>query len=594
MICARCGAETGAAGGANQCVECASDPRLDGRYRLEALLGQGTHGMTYRARAPDGATVAVKMVNLGRGLAVERRAALDREVAVLRSIEHPRVPDVVDDFTVRSGMTRYRCIVQTFIDGPPLSRVMRERRPTVAAVMGWVAEIADVLDWLHRLAPPIIHRDIKPDNVLRRRADGALMLIDFGSVRDTVVETLGGTMGIGTAGYMAPEQLTGDVGPRSDVYSLGAMTIELLTQRPPHELRERGGRLHWPADVFPQAVGAFVDRLVDPDPAKRPSAAEARDAARRLAADPEASSAAPLALTRAVAKPVRPAGDRDSSASAPAVDDPSSWRVPRAARRARTALGLLGLGALVGTLASPFVAEVTAWAGLICAPISLYGVWQSLAAGVKRGAAVAASAFGLMLAIFAAVNLLGIGPMDARGVFPLVLVPYVAVTGRGWWRAMGELASATRPPALPTPDGASTFDASPAIPREPPPTPAVRHRKAQRAAWICGGSLIVASLFAFEDIESLMVSAPAAVVLGLWLTWRGRAANLRLAEVMGLSMPAGALALFVAVEYFRVSYWDNRAGLSTGVFVYAVLMALLSLAVGFSRPPEDPPEDLPA
>ncbi len=593
MICARCGAETGAAGGVNQCVECAADPRLDGRYRLEVLLGQGTHGMTYRARGPAGEQVAVKMVNLGHRLTAERRAALDREVEVLRSIDHARVPAMLDDFTVRSGMTRYRCIVQTFVDGPDLAGVVRERRPTVADVLGWVADIADVLDWLHRLAPPIIHRDIKPNNVLRRRVDGALVLIDFGSVRDTVVETLGGTMGIGTAGYMAPEQIVGDVSPKSDVFSLGATAIELLTRRPPHDLRERSGRLVWPSSAFPPAVVALVDRMVDPAPERRPSAAETRDEARRLAADPDAVAETPLSLARPVRKPRSSSPAVRSAAAAPTPK-------PRAARSARAALGLLAIAAVIGTVASPFVAEVSAWAGLIGAPIAVFALWQSLKAGVKRGAAVAGSALGVILALFVAVNLLSIGPMDARSVFPWVLVPYVMLALRPWGKAMIGLSRAARGVALDgtLPDGTLPDGTLPdgTLPDGTPgqtalaptePTPAMLHRKAQRAASISGVAMVLAGVAAFEDVESLMISAPVAVVLGLWTTWRGRRAALRPVELMGLSMPAGALALFVAVEFFRMSYWDNRHGLATATFVYGVLMALLSMMVRFFKPPRD-------
>lgn len=569
MICARCGADTAD----ETCGACGADARLDGRYRLQALLGQGTHGMTWKALRPDDTPVAVKMVNLGAGLAGERRAALDREVAVLRALDHPRIPAMLDDFTTRSGMTRYRCIVQTFVDGPDLAAVVAGRRASVVDVLGWIADIADVLDWLHGLAPPIIHRDIKPQNILRR-SDGALVLIDFGSVRDTIVETLGGTMGIGTAGYMAPEQITGDVGPRSDVFALGATAIELLIRRPPHELRERGGRLVWPGDQFPPAVAALVDRMVDPDPTLRPTAAEVRDAARRLAADPDApAERPPIRLAKVVGPPT--GDDSASGALAPVDAMPPVIDRRRRAGRARNALALQVFGAFVGLCAAPFAAEISAWAGLVSAPLSLYAAYNGWRAGSKWAGGVALSVFMVILGLFVVVNLFSIGPYDARAFFPIVLVPYYLLAARPTTRAFEELAAIreapeTGAPLVPTAD-----------------LPALR-RRAIRWSWLSGAAMVAAGLGAFEDIESYMISAPVAAVLGIWTFSRGRLARMPAVQWLGLSMPTMALSLFVAIELFRVSYWDHRHTLAPLMLAYGVLVALGAIAIGFKKPKDDP------
>lgn len=453
MICARCGAPDAApldTAAAPTCAECGSDPRLDGRYALARLLGQGTHGMTYRAIAPDGGAVAIKMVNLGHGLDPSRRAALDREVAVLRGLDHPRIPAMLDDFTARSGMTRYRCIVQTFIDGADLLTAARERRPSVREVMAWVAEIADVLAWLHGLAPPIIHRDIKPQNVLRRRSDGALVLIDFGSVRDTVVETLGGTLGVGTAGYMAPEQIVGDVGPASDLYGLGAMTIELLTHTPPHALRERGGRLVWPSASYPPAVAALVDRLVDPDPARRPaSAAAVRDEARRLAEDPEqpsgmaspdataptGSDVTPLALpipamvSVANIDPTRPESSHPweslhASDLVARAEDATAIR-----HRALAWCGLSGpLVAIAGFIAFIQIESIIG-SGPIAALLGIKIAREGKRAGLSRVRAIGWTLPAVAFAVFAAINLLAIGTTQASQFIPHGIVLYAIALG---------------------------------------------------------------------------------------------------------------------------------------------------------------------
>ncbi len=571
MICARCGADTAD----ETCTACGADARLDGRYRLQALLGQGTHGMTWRALRPDDTPVAVKMVNLGAGLAGERRAALDREVAVLRALDHPRIPAMLDDFTTRSGMTRYRCIVQTFVDGPDLAAVVAGRRASVVDVLGWIADIADVLDWLHGLAPPIIHRDIKPQNILRR-SDGALVLIDFGSVRDTVVETLGGTMGIGTAGYMAPEQITGDVGPRSDVFALGATAIELLIRRPPHELRERGGRLVWPGEQFPPAVTALVDRMVDPDPTRRPTAAAVREAARRLAADPDAPPERPPVRLAKVVGPAPPTGDDPPSGALAPVEPPLPAIARRSrADRARNALALQVFGAFVGLCAAPFAAEISAWAGLISAPLSLYAAYNGWRAGSRWAGGVALSVFAVILGLFVVVNLFSIGPRDARTFFPIVLVPYYLLAARPTVRAFGELAAIRESPetaALPVPAVG---------------LPALR-RRAVRWSWLSGAAMVAAGLGAFEDIESYMISAPVAAALGVWTFSRGRLARMPAVQWLGLSMPTMALSLFVALEFFHISYWDHRHTLAPLMLIYGVLVALGAIAIGFTTP-KDPP-----
>ena len=268
QFCASCGDKTTE----QPCSACGLEPRLGGRYALRELLGQGSHGMTWRAEDDRGRVVAVKVINLGRGLKPEGQRALDREVAVLRQLSHPRIPDLLDDFSTRSGMTRYRCIVQEFIDGPHLLDELDATRHTAREVMATIAEAAEILAHLHNLTPPIIHRDIKPQNLIRRRSDDALVLIDFGSVRDTLVGTMGGTMSVGTIGYMAPEQITGEVRPASDRYALGALAVHLITRQPPKLTHNPADPIRWRKPIgLPTAIGVFIDSLLHLDPDQRPS-----------------------------------------------------------------------------------------------------------------------------------------------------------------------------------------------------------------------------------------------------------------------------------------------------------------------------------
>ena len=289
-FCAACGETTLS----EPCTSCGADPLLGGRYALRELLGQGSHGMTWRADR-GGEDVAIKVINLGHGLQEDAQQALDREVTVLGQLSHPCIPRLIDDFSTRSGMTRYRCIVQSFIDGPTLLDELKTTRYTPAEVMSIIAEIAEILEHLHGLTPPIIHRDIKPQNLIRRAEDRALVLIDFGSVRDTLVGTLGGTMSVGTVGYMAPEQITGEVRPASDLYALGALAVHLLTRQPPQLTHDPSDPIRWRRpDGLPAPIGELVDALLQPRAADRPeSAAVVARRARILAAGPPFQDTAP-------------------------------------------------------------------------------------------------------------------------------------------------------------------------------------------------------------------------------------------------------------------------------------------------------------
>ena len=153
-----------------------------------------------------------------------------------------------------------------------------------------VWELLDLLEYLHTLSPPVYHRDIKPGNIMRRPS-GPLALIDFGSVRDALVEeTIGDSTVVGTFGYMAPEQFQGRAFPGTDLYGLGVTAAVLLTRREPHTMVDGSGRLQWRpyANVDPD-LAALIDALVQTDPRHRVSAVpEARARLRPLVEPPVA------------------------------------------------------------------------------------------------------------------------------------------------------------------------------------------------------------------------------------------------------------------------------------------------------------------
>jgi hypothetical protein len=138
-------------------------------------------------------------------------------------------------------------------------------------VRRFLDQAAEVLGYLHGRAPPVIHRDLKPGNVLRR-PDGSFAFVDFGSVRDSL-KPEGGSTVVGTFGYMAPEQFQGRALPGSDVYAVGATALAMLTRREPEDLPHRGLGIDVAAALGGQVSPGLVrvlGAMLEPDPDRRP------------------------------------------------------------------------------------------------------------------------------------------------------------------------------------------------------------------------------------------------------------------------------------------------------------------------------------
>ena len=273
MICAFCGEETPT----NPCGECGQSPLLNEQYRLSRVLGQGAVGTTYAAeRLVDGRLVAVKEMPLRRAETDKARQLIEREVALLRQLDHPGIPTHDDDFMAGRGKHRALYLVQEYIDGTPLSEAIRSERLTEAEVLDILDALLPILGYLHSLRPPVIHRDIKPDNIMRR-PDGALVLIDFGSARDAVKDPdLGGSTVAGTFGFMAPEQFAGDAMPATDLYALGMLAVVLLTRKEARGFQERASLEGWlKAASVSAPMQALIADLTAEAPADRPASAAA-------------------------------------------------------------------------------------------------------------------------------------------------------------------------------------------------------------------------------------------------------------------------------------------------------------------------------
>ncbi|HEY4002643.1 MAG TPA: serine/threonine-protein kinase, partial [Candidatus Xenobia bacterium] len=217
---------------------------LQQKYRIENVLGRGGMGDVYLAHASHlKDQVAVKEVHPPMGKPDIQEAALQQfrqEAGLLRGLKHRMLPRVYDYFEL-DGVAY---MVMEYIKGRSLDAVMMaEDEPLpIPMVMGWAADLCDVLDYLHTHDPVVVYRDLKPSNIMLD-VNGKIKLIDFGISKtfDKANPALTSTFARGaiSPGFTAPEQYSGGTDPRTDLYSLGATLYALLTRTPPPSAVER-------------------------------------------------------------------------------------------------------------------------------------------------------------------------------------------------------------------------------------------------------------------------------------------------------------------------------------------------------------------
>ena len=252
MECRECGAMLAAT--AKFCSECgwrvqaAPDPNVDPlkealeksigfQYRIERLLGRGGMGAVYLAHelALD-RDVAIKVLPPDQAGSPERRDRFKREARIAARLNHPYIVPLYT-FGEVDGLVYF---VMGYITGESLAaRLKRQKRLEAEDARTLLVHISDALDYAHRQG--VVHRDIKPDNILIDEASGFPMLTDFGIAKATLTDTQLTTTGqmMGTPDYMSPEQVSGnsEVGPASDLYSLGIVAYEILSGQLPFEAK---------------------------------------------------------------------------------------------------------------------------------------------------------------------------------------------------------------------------------------------------------------------------------------------------------------------------------------------------------------------
>jgi serine/threonine protein kinase len=243
---------------------------LQNRYRLLKLIGRSNGGRTFLAADEQGETelcVIKQWIAPSTASAPQWSSVAQFRQAVVRLShvsQHPHLPTIFDAFE-QNG---HYYLVQAWIDGQNLEQELAEAGVfSEADVRQVLITVLPVLEFIH--CHQIIHRDIKPANIIRRAQDGQLILVDFGAATETTQVALGATATpVGSAEYVAPEQVKGRASFASDLYSLGVTCIHLLTQLSPFDLLgDEGKNWRWRSYLphpITVSLGQVLDKMLQP------------------------------------------------------------------------------------------------------------------------------------------------------------------------------------------------------------------------------------------------------------------------------------------------------------------------------------------
>ncbi|MGK7872562.1 MAG: GUN4 domain-containing protein [Xenococcaceae cyanobacterium] len=279
------------------CLTCGSPLLLIERYRAIQPIGKGGFARTFLGvdeHMPSQPCCAIKQLYVQHqnpGIVKKAVELFNQEAVRLDDLgKHPQIPKFLGHFEQNGQLY----LVQEFIEGQTLAQeIWKKGTDPEAQIWQILRDLLPVLQFIHE--HQVIHRDIKPDNIIRHQSDSKLVLIDFGVARlFTNTAMMGGATIVGTPEYMAPEQTRGKVLPASDLYSLGVTCIRLLTGVPTLEMFDFVNEQWRWRDYLPPGIrvssqlGKILERLVQPSLRQRyQSAAEvlkAIDTASKLAA----------------------------------------------------------------------------------------------------------------------------------------------------------------------------------------------------------------------------------------------------------------------------------------------------------------------
>lgn len=245
---------------------------LDRRYQVTQVLGAGGFGKTYLAqdtRRPGNPICVVKQlkpISNETGFLETARRLFTSEGETLEQLgSHEQIPRLLAYFEEDNEFF----LVQELIEGHTLTEeLLPGQRWEESRVIELLIEVLNILEFVHSRG--VIHRDIKPDNLIRRNSDRKLVLVDFGAVKQmhTQLATTyahSNTIAVGTPGYMSSEQARGQPRPNSDIYALGVIAIQALTGLAPMQMQDdqNTGEILWEHLVYvSKGLAAIVTKMV--------------------------------------------------------------------------------------------------------------------------------------------------------------------------------------------------------------------------------------------------------------------------------------------------------------------------------------------
>ena len=247
-------------------------------YNLLDVLGSGGTAIAYRAEK-DGQQYCIREHRFGKrddGRGEFKGIDLfQREYQVLKGLNHPQIPKVYDFFEMQEGRDLSLYMVQELAAGKCLESLLKQdgvfKEEEAVDIM---LQVSKILEYIHSQVPAVIHRDVKPSNIMLDKT-GKIYLIDFGIVQQKVLETIGGSTMFGTLGYGAPELFAGQAKTQSDIYSVGATLLKLVSGISPEQMME-GFNVNY-ADTVKfnnPSLDTLVGNLVLFDPKQRVQTAQ--------------------------------------------------------------------------------------------------------------------------------------------------------------------------------------------------------------------------------------------------------------------------------------------------------------------------------
>ncbi|MFN6290279.1 MAG: GUN4 domain-containing protein [Pseudanabaena sp.] len=265
------------------CTQCGAKLQIQDRYRALKVIGQGGFGKTFLAQdesKPSQPRCVIKQFafetinpNASQGTLDIAIRLFEQEAKRLDDLgKHPQIPELLS-FTIHEGK---QYLIQEFIDGETLEQELaRVGAFSEQQVWDVLVEVLQILEFVH--SKSVIHRDISPDNIIRRRSDKKLVLVDFGAAKHATATLLAKTgTSIGKASYGAPEQMLGKSVFQSDLFGLGVTCLHLLTNVEPFTLydvleNEYQWRQFLNGKVVSDKFGKLLDRMTSYRVKERPN-----------------------------------------------------------------------------------------------------------------------------------------------------------------------------------------------------------------------------------------------------------------------------------------------------------------------------------